>query len=980
MQQKIDFNSSCGPSNILDGLNTEQKKAVTHKSGPLLIIAGAGTGKTSVITRRIAYLIEQKLAKPSEILALTFTEKAASEMEERVDQLVPYGYTDMWISTFHAFGDRLLRDFAIDLGLPANFKVLSGTEQAIFMRQNIYAFDLNYFRPVANPISHISAMLSHFSRLKDELITPETYVSWAQKIESKIKTPKGSLRDHKFDDPTGAEKTLELAHAYQRYCDLMIQAGNLDYGDQIFLSYKLLSENKKVLAECQTRFRHILVDEYQDTNHAQNEIIKLLASKDKNITVVGDDDQSIYRFRGASISNILDFAETYKNTTQVVLNTNYRSTQEILDSSYKLIQNNNPDRLEVKNKINKRLISKTHGVSPELLFCDTLSCEADTLVKKITNLKAQEGYKYNDFAILVRANNQAEPFIQSLNMSGIPYMFSGASGLFEQPEIKMLVSFLKCLVYTDDNLAFYQLATSELYGISHDSIADFYTLAKRGNRYLKSLIKSYISKPAELNFGESERDKLVELIYDIDNFANRKNDPVGEVLYEYLTEKKYLKKLSKNPSVEDELKIHNIAKFFDRISEFNHSSNERGVLKFLENLELILEVGDEVISSDIDPDIDAVNILTAHAAKGLEWPVVFIVNCVADRFPSRNKRDPLPIPEDLIHEHLPEGDFHLEEERRLFYVAATRAKEYLYLTAGEDYGGKRAKKLSQFALELLDEPNSGKLKNKLKPLEKIERFKKLELNHAKLPNKFKSEIIKLSRQQIDDYYSCPKKFYYAHIIKIPLLENHYLMYGTAVHAALDHYFSRKISGENPTLSQLLEDYNQAFRNVGFITREQEELRKKQGIETLSKFYDEDRAENLIPTEVEKIFEFCENNVKINGRYDLVYRTGDNAEIRDFKTSSVLTQKDADRRIKDSTQMMIYALAWYEKYKTIPKTTLHFIESGLKGEIFFKEADLTKTKDMIFDVADGIRKNIMNAKPDYNNCKNCPYKDICPDAI
>ena len=978
MQQKIEFKSdanSCKPKDILAGLNDQQKQAVTHKSGPLLIIAGAGTGKTSVITRRIAYLISEKIAKPSEILALTFTEKAASEMEERVDQLVPYGYTDMWISTFHAFGDRLLRDYAIDLGLPASFKILSSTEQAIFMRQNIYAFDLKYYRPIANPISHISAMLSHFSRLKDELISPNDYINWATNHKLQI-----ANRKHESEDLIEAEKALELANAYLRYNELMIQAGNLDYGDQLFLTYKLLSENKKVLKDCQDRFKYILVDEFQDTNYAQNEMVKLLASKDENITVVGDDDQSIYRFRGASISNILDFTDSYKNVTKVVLNNNYRSTQEILDSSYKLIQNNNPDRLEIKAKVNKKLTAMSHGLEPELLYCDTLSCEADTAVKKIVELKSKEGYKYNDFAFLVRANNQAEPFIQSLNMEGIPYMFSGASGLFSQSEIKMLVAFLKCLVYTDDNLSFYQLATSELYGISHDSIAGFYTLAKRGNRYLKSLIKSYLNKPLELDFGDDERDKFELIVSDIEEFSKKKNEPVGEVLYEYLTNKKYLKKLGGDPTVENELKIHNIAKFFDRIAQFNHSSDERGVLKFLENLELILEVGDEVISSDIDPDIDAVNILTVHASKGLEWPVVFVINCVADRFPSRNKRDPLPIPDDLIRERLPEGDFHLEEERRLFYVAATRAKKYLYLTAGEDYGGKRTKKLSLFALELLNQPDPEKLKKKLSALEKIERFKKLDLIPAKLPNKFTAAILKLSRQQIDDYYSCPKKFYYAHVIKIPLLESHYLMYGTAIHAALDHYFSRKIAGENPTLTQLLEDYEQAFRNVGFITRDQEELRKNQGILTLTKFFDEDQKDKSIPTEVEKIFEFCEKNIKVNGRYDLVYGEGESSEIRDFKTSDVKEQKDADRRIKDSTQMMVYALAWFEKYGTIPKTTLYFIESGLKGEIVFSEKDLNKTKEMIFEVAEGIRKNDMSAKPDYNSCKMCPYKDICPDAI
>ncbi len=951
---------------ILAGLNQAQKEAVTHQGGPLLIIAGAGTGKTSVITRRIAYLIEQKIAKPSEILALTFTEKAAAEMETRVDQLVPYGYTNMSISTFHAFGDQLLRDYAIDLGLPANFKVLTGVEQAIFMRANIYAFDLDYFRPVANPLSHIEALLAHFSRLKDELITPKEYLAF---------TEKNLAAAGNEDETTEANKILELAKAYERYQELMIQAGNLDFGDQLFYTYKILKENKKILAECQKRFKYILVDEFQDTNFAQNEIVKLLASSSKNITVVGDDDQSIYRFRGASISNILDFKKTYPDASQIVLNQNYRSTQEILDSSYKLIQFNNPDRLEVQNKIDKRLVSKSHGQQPELLFCDNLSCEADKVVEKIKELKKSEKYNYNDFILLVRANSQAEPFLQSLNVAGIPYIFTGASSLFAQPEIKMLVAFLKCLVYTDDSLALYQLATSELYNVSHDEIANFYTLAKRQNRPLIKVLRSNtLDIDDKFNFTN-----LNLLIADIEKYSNQKNEPVGEVLYAYLKEKGYLKKLTETNSVDDELKIFNIAKFFDRIAQFNHSSDERGVLAFLNNLELILEVGDEIISSDIDRDIDAVNISTVHAAKGLEYQAVFIINCVSDRFPGRHRRDPLPLPAELIKESLPVGDFHLEEERRLFYVAATRAKNYLFMTAAEDYGGKRTKKLSQFVLELLDEPSPAKLKTKLSNLEKIERFKKVEAEHKKLPAKFTTEIIKLSRAMIDDYYTCPKKFYFAHVVKIPLLENHYLMYGTAVHAALDYYFSKKLRGDKPTLKELTAQFDIAFRNVGFITTQHENLRHQQGIETLNRFYADDQKNPTIPAEVETPFEFAENKVKINGRYDLIAGKKDSAEIVDFKTSNVTEQKEADRRIKSSTQMMIYALAWYEKYKVIPKTSLVFIESGLTGSRIFNMRELEETRTMIFDVAAGIRKNDMTAKPDAYQCKQCPYNDICPES-
>ena len=947
---------------ILNGLNPEQKEAVIHKTGPLLIIAGAGTGKTTVITRRIAYLIEKKIAKPSEILALTFTEKAAAEMEERVDMLVPYGYVDSWISTFHAFGDRLLRDFSLELGLPANFKVLTSTEQAIFLRQNIYAFDLNHFRPIANPLAHIEALLNHFSRLKDELISPEEYIEFVKKDKKLTLSDIGTIEQ---------EKREELAYAYARYNELMIQSGNLDFGDQIFLAYKLLKENPKVLEECHRKFKYILVDEYQDTNFAQNEIVKLLAKGSNNITVVGDDDQSIYRFRGASISNIMDFTKSFKNVKQIVLNKNYRSTQEILDSSYKLIQHNNPDRLEVKNKIDKRLISPKRGLLPELIHCETLSGEADIVARKIKELSTNHTFSYKDFAILVRANSHSEPFIQSLNMLGIPYAFSGASGLFSQPEVKMLIAFLKCLAYKYDNLSFHYLATSDLYNINHETLVDYYSESKRQNKSILDIINNDSSQTVE--------QLLLELKEDIKKFTEKKNDGTGELLYEYLTEKKYLSRLIANPTTENEIKISNIAKFFDRIAQFNHSSENRDVLSFLASLELILEVGDDTASADFDPDLNAVNILTAHASKGLEWQVVFIVNCVADRFPARKKRDPLPISEELIHESLPEGDFHTEEERRLFYVAVTRAKEILFPTCADDYGGKRIKKISPFALELLDEPNSIKLKNKLSPLEKIERFKKFEKISTRLPMKFQSEILKLSRQQIDDYYSCPKKFYFAHVIKIPLLENHHLMYGTAIHAALDHYFARIIKKEKPTLKQLISDYNLAFKSAGFISREQEDLRRTNGISTLTKFYQEDQNDKKRPTKVEEVFEFNEENAKVNGRYDLIYENKNEVEIRDFKTSDVREQKDADKRIKESTQMQIYALAWYEKYGIIPKTTLYFIESGLKGETTFKPSELEKTRTMIKEVVEGIKKNDMNAKPETFQCRMCPYKEICPEA-
>lgn len=952
---------------LLAGLNPEQKKAVTHKSGPLLIIAGAGTGKTLVITRRIAHIIAEKWAEPHEILALTFTDKAAGEMEERVDKAVPYGFVDTHISTFHAFGDRLLRDYAIDLGLPANFKVLTATEQAIFMRQNLYAFDLKYYRPIANPLSHINELLKHFSRLKDELISPEEYIEWAEGEREKVKGENVNK-----DDQIEIEKYLELANAYSRYQELMLQAGNLDYGDQIYLTYKLLKENKKVLRECQNKFRYILVDEFQDTNHAQYQIVRML-SHNGNITVVGDDDQSIYRFRGASISNILSFRQDYPNCTQIVLNRNYRSTQEILDSSYRLILHNNPDRLEVQNKINKRLIASKNGPVPMLIFCDTLSCEADMVAKKILEIKGEHHLAYRDFAILARANNHLEPFIQALNYQNIPNLFVGSSSLFDRQEIKMLVSFFKCLCFSDDNLAFYQLATSELYNIGSEFLSKYYSLSKRQNKSFEELFTTEAGLQPEISALLDDIKKYRQLMV---------NYRAGEVLYQFLNDKKYFKTLTGQSSLEAEIKMVNIAKFFDRIAQFDHTASDKSVLSFMQNLKLVLSVGDEVQSSDIDPDIDAVNMMSVHASKGLEWPVVFVINMVSDRFPGRDRRDKVSIPDELIKEKLPSGDYHLQEERRLFYVACTRARDYLYFSAADDYGGKRSKKVSQFILECLDQPNIDKLKHKLSPIEKIERHKKTPgSDQISIIPKFEpNEILKLSRQQIDDYFTCPKKYYFASILKIPLPTNWHFMYGTAVHEAIGRFYARKIRGEKPDLKSLLINFDQSFSSDGFITREHEMERKRSGIETLTRFFEEDQKANLIPYKIEDSFEFSEDNIKVNGRYDLIIKNQDTYEIFDFKTSAVKDQKDADTRIKKSTQMMMYALAWQRKNHQIPKTTLYFIESNLKGERIFSEKELEATRIMILEVAQGIRAGDYQAEPDLRACQYCAYNEICQDSL
>ncbi len=345
----------------LTKLNLAQKQAVTHDKGPAILIAGAGTGKTTVITERIAYLIEQNKAKPEEILAVTFTEKAASEMAERVDKLLPLGYAELWIHTFHGFCEKVLKNYAIDIGLPNDFKLLDTTATWLLVRQNLDKFNLDYYQPIGSPTRFIHALITHFSRCKDEVVYPEEYLQYAEATH--LNTDQAGDREEIEQETL---RVREVANAYHVYQQLLLEKNSLDFGDLINYTLRLFQKRPVILKKFREQFKYILVDEFQDTNWAQYELIKLLAAPQNNIMVVGDDDQAIYKFRGAAISNILSFKKDYtkKNQplTEIFLTDNYRSGQKILDTAYNFIQLNNPDRLEYqyqrsRKKLNKKLVS-----------------------------------------------------------------------------------------------------------------------------------------------------------------------------------------------------------------------------------------------------------------------------------------------------------------------------------------------------------------------------------------------------------------------------------------------------------------------------------------------------------------------------------------------------------------------------------------------------------------------------------------------
>jgi ATP-dependent DNA helicase UvrD/PcrA len=977
---------------VLDGLNDEQRRAVTHDAGPLLIVAGAGTGKTTAITRRIAWLIAQKKARPEEILALTFTDKAAAEMEERVDTLVQYGYADVEISTFHAFGDRLLREHALEMGLQPDFRVLNRAEQVIFFRDRLFEFPLVHYRPLGDPTRHIRALITLVSRCKDEDISPEEYLAYVERLAGEV----GGAPDYEEACERVAQQR-ELAATYAKYQELMARDGCVDFGDQIVLVLKLLRARPNVRAGLQRRFKYVMVDEFQDTNHAQFELVKLLGARHGNVACVCDDDQAIYRWRGAAISNVLAFLDRYPEARQVVLTQNYRSHQKILDAAYRLIVNNNPDRLEVRNGISKHLIAtrEPDGPAPVHLRYETGTQEADAVARAIREAVDAGRWRYDDVAVLVRSNDDADQYLRSFNLQGIPWTFSGNSGLYGRPEIRLLIAFLRALVHTDESVSLHYLASSELYQVPVVDLTRCSTFADRRHLHLFDVLrKTETIRELRDEIGEEGHTAIRHLVQDLERYMELGREmPTGELLYLFLKDSGWLGRMYREETARDVAESRNIAKFFDRVKSASRALRYDNVREFVKHLDELIDAGEDPAVAEADVETPAVRVLTIHKAKGLEFPVVFLVNLVQEKFPLRRRRDPLELPVALTKDVVPTGDYHLQEERRLFYVGMTRARRELFLTNAGDYGGSRQRKTSLFVLEGLDLPRDSSRPFKIRPVEEIEHHAPpAEIDDPILQPLAPDTELNLSHKQIDDYQTCPLKYFNVHVRRIPIRRHHAVAYGAVMHKVVEYYLRRRVVGNYTPLDDLLAVYDRAWAGEdiihdrpgshepaeGFLTREHEEARKAAGREALRRFWNHEEAEGTKPTWVEKEFAFAIGANRVRGRYDRVDEDLLGAIIVDYKTTEITRQKDADRRVAESLQLKMYALAWQEMTGTLPqRLELRFIDSNVVGRHTPTAADLEKADAAVKSAAAGIRARRFDATPSWGACRSCAYNQICP---
>jgi DNA helicase-2/ATP-dependent DNA helicase PcrA len=957
---------------LLAGLNPRQKKAVTYGRGPLLILAGAGTGKTKVITHRIAYLIAAKRARPEQILAVTFTEKAANEMEERVDRLIPYSYSFVEISTFNSFGERVLRDYALDLGFPADFRLLDDVEQAIFIRENLFRLPLDYYRPLGSPTRHIQELLAAIKRLKQEDVGPEEYLRYARKL-------RGAVRN-KAERETAA-KHAEVARVYQAYEDLLRKEGKIDFEDQVRQAVRLFRERPSVLREFQDRYQYILVDEFQDTNYVQFELLRLLARRHRNLTVVGDDDQSIFRFRGASLSNILNFRRQYREAEKIVLTANYRSVQPILDSAYRLIRHNNPNRLEYRSRVDKRLVATVPAAGKSLfhLQFDTFSHEADRVAELIRE-RLKEGIGLGGIAILVRRNADAEPFLRALNAGQIPFRFSGSRGLYAQPEIKNVVAFIRALADFEDGRSLFFLAQSEVYGLDIRDLTIVSCYAEKRHLALREVFRNLAAETLQLEISAETTARLKRLCDDLEFFLDlSRTKNAGQVVFAFLEKTGYLKRLVEASTLEAELKIKNLRLFFEKIRGFSDVVGDDSLRSFAAYLDLLQEVGDNPATAEAELEEDAVNVLTVHKAKGLEFDVVFMVSLIADRFPGRERRERIAIPDAILKEELPARENALQEERRLFYVAMTRARRFLYLTWARDYGLKRLKKVSPFVLEALDLPRLPDETRRSSAIEDIRRFGYEQAGDlVPGPAPGPADLLTLSHFQVEDYLVCPLKYRFRHVWKVPSPPHHAIVFGRVLHQAIHAYLKKKRAGTKVTEAEVLEKYESFWINEGFLSREHEERRKKAGRRALRRFFRREEASGTAPAFLEKSFKWRQDNIRFIGRWDRIDILKAGAVVIDYKASEVKDQREADRRAAESLQMDLYALAFTKTQRgPLLETRLHFLESDIIGRAPKGEKEMTRAWDKVEEAAAGLRARNFDARPDWHSCSYCEFRTVCP---
>jgi DNA helicase II / ATP-dependent DNA helicase PcrA len=977
-------------------LNAEQRAAVEHGEGPLLVVAGAGTGKTRVITERIATLLGSDPSLAGEnILGLTFTDKAAAEMKHRVRKAAGDRAEGVWLSTFHSFClEKVLR------AANPEIQPLDEIGHLILMRRNIAELALVIFRRLAEPAEFLCDFEKFFSRCQDELVTPDDYEGYVAELRAAHEARKSSLEpDARAIAEEGVARQEELARVYRTSERLLRERKLHTFGAQLLQAVELLRSDAELLGRMRDQYRHILVDEFQDTNIAQLELLWLLAGDRRNIVAVGDDDQAIYRFRGASFGSFTIFLRKFCGTRGlrlasgeskffVSLSQNYRSSKRILRVAAAMIRHNEKSSLLPEKKLTTE---NGEGEKIRVVEFGTFDEEAHWVASEIERLH-EAGAPWKSLAVLYRKHTHRKELLRALRRRGIPFVIRRAS-ILSNTLIRDLLAWLRLIAVPADNIACARVLAGPYWGLEP---RDLVRLAERADkargRALWDEVEAAQNEPPRPagRDGQSgpQLAELVKLVHGLRQSARAKT--ATELLDELIAELA----LAPLPSETDRQYLDRFAEF---LKEWQRQSEGKQLRDFIEYLGYFDELGGDVFLEEELAD-DAVQLMTVHSAKGLEFPHVFILRLSKHDFPANARKPVFEFPPELMKEEQPEGDFQIQEERRLFYVAVTRAQRQLTLSTIVN----RRKKPSQFLEDFLQDPKIQRFdavqsapKVILPPEEETidtpsqaadlaPLFRSLRENSraysrvalwAKAFHPPRPEPLQLSASAIDAYVNCPMKYLFRYVWRIRGGPNAQMTFGNVMHATIKEFVGEARKRGKVPFEEMTAIFEREWTSAGFPDTYQEQEYRRAGREQLEAFHKSCMA---APAEVlyqEKPFELpLEHNVIVIGRMDQVNRVGQvEVEIVDYKTGR---PRDA-RKAANDLQLSIYALAAREVLDLQPtRLVLYNLVNNEAVAATRDEKALAGAVQKIAEVADQIRAGEFAPKPGYA-CGGCDYKPLCP---
>jgi len=966
-------------------MNEAQRRAITHGDGPLLVIAGAGTGKTRVITERIRYLLESDASLLGEnILGLTFTKKAAGEMKARVVKAVGDRGKDVVLATFHSFCETILKE------VDPNRLPLESVDHWILLRRNLARLKLEKYRRLAEPGQFLSDFIAFFSRCQDELVSSEEYQAFADQLAADLEAERTSLDEDTYKER--AEQVAlqqEIARAYRASEEILRDKRAIAINGSIAEAVALLKSDAKRLRQLRERFKHILVDEFQDTNIAQLELLHLLSSEPRNIVVVGDNDQAIYRFRGASFGSFKLFLQRFTNWQEgqdstpyrVALTNNYRSTPNILRVATQAIGMN-----EVSAEFPKKVLqpNRPEGEKIRIVEVESAECEATWVADELERLHGA-GRRWRDFAVLYRQHAHRDELVEELSRRKIPFVISKLS-ILEHPLVRDVLAYLRLIAFPYDDVACARVLSAPAW---HLTAEDLVRIAERAAKKRGTALYDVLQAPqGELPFDPSHGSLKELLAFLGEQRKTLRRRTAREILGELV---EWLE-IPQRAGPQDRKYVNQLAQF---AKDWEPKSETHSLPEFLEYLDYFEQAGGTLSLEDDAPG-DAVQLMTVHGAKGLEFSHVFLLRVNSNAFPARNRAPLFEFPLRLMKEELPQGDFHIQEERRLFYVALTRAQERLTLTTVTE----KKNKVPVFIEDILMDP-AVKRRDILQTAPKVKAEKeekkasvesgekelfpmsegppRIFTRIAKWAEDFHPAVpepLKLSSSAIENYRRCPQQYAFSYLWSLREGPRAALSFGSVMHTTIKRFMEQLKKGAKLSFEEVRRIYETEWTSAGYEDEYQEAEYKKDGLEQLKAFHSAMVAEPPEILEQEKGFELpLANDVILTGRMDQVNGLGrSDVEIVDYKTGK--PKKEADAR--KGLQLSIYALAAKEIFEWNPvRLVFHYLQNNTTQETTRDAKQIGEAEKIVQETAADIRAKQFPPKRGFA-CRSCAYKLICPE--